>query len=164
MAAPAFVQAALGDGAPSYFRLAGRTLYATQRSEVSPRDVVCGLSRTAQDGTPQLLPEQDDAADVVELKLRPVTLRPLAAAAVFTRKRWHVVDPAFAADHAAMARLSSGDLSIVGAEQLVVSAGGALVAAVEQPAHSTKFAFEPGCKLRMKITQSKQANGQGRRD
>jgi hypothetical protein len=53
---------------------------------------------------------------------------------------------------------------IVGAEQLVVSAGGALVAAVEQPAHSTKFAFEPGCKLRMKITQSKQANGQGRRD
>lgn len=65
MAAPAFVQAALGDGAPSYFRLAGRTLYAAQRSEVNPRDVVCGLSRTAEDGTPHLLPAVDDTADVV---------------------------------------------------------------------------------------------------
>jgi len=65
MAAPAFVQAALGDDAPSYFRLAGRTLYATQRSEVGVRDVICGLSRTKEDGTPQLLPERDEIADVV---------------------------------------------------------------------------------------------------
>ena len=33
---------------------------------------------------------------------------------------------------------------IVGADQVVVSAGGASVGAVEQPAHSTRFAFEPG--------------------
>lgn len=65
MAAPAFVQAALGDGAPTYFRLAGRTLYATQRSEVNPKDVVCGLSRTAEDGTPMPLPADDASADVV---------------------------------------------------------------------------------------------------
>jgi Trk K+ transport system NAD-binding subunit len=65
IAAPAFVQAALGDGAPSYFRLAGRTLYATQRSEVNPRDVICGLSTTTEDGTPKVLPADDDLADVV---------------------------------------------------------------------------------------------------
>ena len=65
IAAPAFVQAALGDGAPSYFRLAGRTLYATQRSEVDPRDIICGLSRTNEDGTPSPLPADDSRADVV---------------------------------------------------------------------------------------------------
>ena len=53
---------------------------------------------------------------------------------------------------------------IIGADQVVVSAGGALVGAVEQPAHSTRFAFEPGCKLRMKILQPKTANGEGRRE
>jgi len=53
---------------------------------------------------------------------------------------------------------------IVGAEQLVVSAGGALVGAVEQPPHSTRFSFEPGCKLRMKILNAKKTNGEGRRD
>jgi hypothetical protein len=53
---------------------------------------------------------------------------------------------------------------IVGAEQVIVSAGGALVGAVEQPPHSTRFAFEPGCKLRMKILRAKKTNGEGRRD
>jgi dipeptidyl aminopeptidase/acylaminoacyl peptidase len=57
---------------------------------------------------------EDAAADFVELKLHPLSLRPLAAAAVFTRKRWQVIDPAFAADHATLAKLSTGDLSIVG--------------------------------------------------
>ncbi|HKQ71477.1 MAG TPA: pentapeptide repeat-containing protein, partial [Polyangiaceae bacterium] len=53
---------------------------------------------------------------------------------------------------------------IIGAEQVVVSEGGALVGAVEQAAHSTRFAFEPGCKLRMKILQAKKTNGEGRRE
>ncbi len=44
---------------------------------------------------------------------------------------------------------------IVGASQLIVSAGGSLVGAVEQPVDQTRFAFEPGCMLRMKIQQSK---------
>jgi uncharacterized protein YjbI with pentapeptide repeats len=44
---------------------------------------------------------------------------------------------------------------IVGATQLVVTAGGSLVGAVEQPPEQTRFAFEPGCMLRMKIQQAK---------
>ena len=48
---------------------------------------------------------------------------------------------------------------IIGAEQVVVSAGGALVGAVEQSTHSTRFAFEPGCKLRMKILRATKTNG-----
>ncbi|HEY4118461.1 MAG TPA: pentapeptide repeat-containing protein [Byssovorax sp.] len=40
---------------------------------------------------------------------------------------------------------------MVGPAQLVVSAQGAFVGAVRQPAALTRFAFEPGCKLRMKI-------------
>ena len=40
---------------------------------------------------------------------------------------------------------------VVGPAQVVVSAQGAFVGAVRQPAVLTRFAFEPGCKLRMKI-------------
>jgi len=55
---------------------------------------------------------QDARADVVEFLLEPRSLRPFAAAAVFTRKRWRVIDPAYAADYAHLARVSAGDLSI----------------------------------------------------
>jgi uncharacterized protein YjbI with pentapeptide repeats len=44
---------------------------------------------------------------------------------------------------------------IVGATQLVVSANGSLVGAIEQPPELTRFGFEPGCMLRVKIQQSK---------
>jgi hypothetical protein len=37
---------------------------------------------------------------------------------------------------------------------LVVSSTGSMVGGVQQPAELTRFAFEPGCKLRMKITKS----------
>ena len=40
---------------------------------------------------------------------------------------------------------------IVGVQSLVVSARGGLVGGVEQMADGTSFAFEPGCRLRMKI-------------
>ena len=40
---------------------------------------------------------------------------------------------------------------ITGATQLVVTSGGSLIGAVEQPPEHTRFAFEPGCMLRMKI-------------
>ena len=40
---------------------------------------------------------------------------------------------------------------IVGARQLVVSARGAVVAAVAQSAEPTRFGFEQGCQLRVKI-------------
>jgi hypothetical protein len=51
--------------------------------------------------------------------------------------------------------------SIAGAHQLVVTATGALVGAVQQPAELTRFAFEPGCQLRMRITTGANGNGQG---
>jgi len=50
--------------------------------------------------------------------------------------------------------------AIVGAHSLVVSATGAMVGAVQQPQELTKFAFEPGCQLRMRITTSG-SNGNG---
>ena len=49
---------------------------------------------------------------------------------------------------------------IVGPLQLVVSAGGCLVAEVEQAAETTRFAFEPGSNLRVKIRDSR-ANERG---
>jgi uncharacterized protein YjbI with pentapeptide repeats len=48
---------------------------------------------------------------------------------------------------------------IAGATQLVVSAGGSITGAVEQPAELTRFAFEPGCILRMKIHSKKDGPG-----
>jgi hypothetical protein len=44
---------------------------------------------------------------------------------------------------------------IVGATQLVVSAEGSLVGAVEQAQDLTRFGFEPGCYLRVQILQAK---------
>ncbi len=49
---------------------------------------------------------------------------------------------------------------IVGATQVVVSAGGSLVGAVEQPPEMTRFAFEPGCMLRVKIQQARKTESQ----
>jgi uncharacterized protein YjbI with pentapeptide repeats len=50
---------------------------------------------------------------------------------------------------------------IAGCTQLVVTSGGSLVGAVEQPPEWTRFAFEPGCVLRMKITQKGNGNNNG---
>jgi uncharacterized protein YjbI with pentapeptide repeats len=47
-----------------------------------------------------------------------------------------------------------GGPAIQGVHSLIVSATGSLVGAVQQPAELTRFAFEPGCKLRMKISKS----------
>jgi uncharacterized protein YjbI with pentapeptide repeats len=48
---------------------------------------------------------------------------------------------------------------IVGPSQLVVSSRGSLVGAVEQTPELTRFGFEPGCKLRMRILQAR-TNGE----
>jgi uncharacterized protein YjbI with pentapeptide repeats len=45
---------------------------------------------------------------------------------------------------------------IVGPKSLVVSTGGAVVGSVEQTGESTSFAFEPGCRLRVKILKPRQ--------
>ena len=44
---------------------------------------------------------------------------------------------------------------IVGVKRLVVSSKGAVVGSIEQAADATVFAFQPGCRLRVKIAQSK---------
>jgi hypothetical protein len=44
---------------------------------------------------------------------------------------------------------------IVGPRTLIVSSKGALVGAVQQTAEPTRFAFEPGCRLRMKILRAR---------
>src|SRR5262249_21441428 len=44
---------------------------------------------------------------------------------------------------------------IVGPGQLVVTSEGQLVGAVEQAPELTRFSFEPGCKLRMKILRAR---------
>ncbi|HEY3006617.1 MAG TPA: NAD-binding protein [Micromonosporaceae bacterium] len=74
MAAPAFVAAALGEVAPSHFRLHGRTLHLAKRADVRPEDVVCGLADTSPSGTSVVLPADQNSADLVlaEATGRPV--------------------------------------------------------------------------------------------
>jgi uncharacterized protein YjbI with pentapeptide repeats len=52
--------------------------------------------------------------------------------------------------------------AIVGAHQVVVSSSGAMVGVVQQPPELTRFAFEPGCQLRMRITT--ETNGGATKD
>jgi Trk K+ transport system NAD-binding subunit len=74
MAAPAFVAAALGEVAPSHFRLNGRTLHLAKRTDVRSQDVIAGLAATRADGGPVVLPGDQDEADLVlaEATGRPV--------------------------------------------------------------------------------------------
>jgi Trk K+ transport system NAD-binding subunit len=65
MAAPELVAAALGEVAPHFVRLPGRTLYVARRTDVHPRDVVCGIATTTGAGPPQVLPADDGGADLV---------------------------------------------------------------------------------------------------
>ncbi|GGM33274.1 NAD-binding protein [Dactylosporangium sucinum] len=65
MAAPAFVSEALGEVAPVHVRVAGRTLFVARRAEVRADDVVCGLARTVGAGEPDLLPADQERADLV---------------------------------------------------------------------------------------------------
>ncbi|MBO0870267.1 MAG: potassium channel protein [Micromonosporaceae bacterium] len=68
IAAPAFVASALGEAgwvAPTYIRLAGRTLRVAGRSEVERAHVVCGLADTTAGAEAVLLPENEDRCDLV---------------------------------------------------------------------------------------------------
>jgi hypothetical protein len=48
---------------------------------------------------------------------------------------------------------------IQGPKRLIVTSGGVLVGSVMQAEDSTQFAFEPGSRLRMKITRTQGKNG-----
>jgi Trk K+ transport system NAD-binding subunit len=65
IAAPAFVASALGEVAPSYLRLPGRTLYVTERGDVPASKVICGLADTTGGGEPVLLPVDEERCDIV---------------------------------------------------------------------------------------------------
>jgi len=64
-AAPSFVAGALGELAPSYVRLPGRTLYVARRSDVAADRVICALADTSVPGQPELLPTDQNKADLV---------------------------------------------------------------------------------------------------
>lgn len=65
MAAPVFVSAALGEVAPVHVRVSGRTLYVARREDVASEDIVCGLATTAGDDESDLLPREQERADLV---------------------------------------------------------------------------------------------------
>lgn len=64
-AAPSFVAGALGELAPNYVRLPGRTLYVARRRDVAAHRVICALADTSEPGKPELLPTNQDHADLV---------------------------------------------------------------------------------------------------
>jgi Trk K+ transport system NAD-binding subunit len=64
-AAPSFVAGALGELAPSYVRLPGRTLFVARRSDVAADRVICALADTSVAGRPELLPTDQNNADLV---------------------------------------------------------------------------------------------------
>jgi dipeptidyl aminopeptidase/acylaminoacyl peptidase len=76
------------------------------------RDKAAVVVQDMASGTTRLIAD-DGKADVVELALDPMSYRPVAAASVFTRKRWQVIDPAYADDYARLAQVSTGDLAAV---------------------------------------------------
>jgi Trk K+ transport system NAD-binding subunit len=89
MAAPAFVAAALGEVAPTYFRLDGRTFYVARRTEVRPEHLVCGLADTRDPNHPRILPADQEGADLV---LAEATGAPagtdIAARRIVRARRW----------------------------------------------------------------------------
>jgi Trk K+ transport system NAD-binding subunit len=64
-AAPSFVAGALSELAPSYVRLLDRTLYVARRRDVAEDRLICALADTSVPGEPELLPTDQDQADLV---------------------------------------------------------------------------------------------------
>ncbi|MDP9798165.1 Trk K+ transport system NAD-binding subunit [Catenuloplanes nepalensis] len=84
MAAPAFVAAALGEPDPTHFRLSGRTMFVARRGDVPPGTVVAGLADAAVGGEPEILPEDQDRAEIV---LAEATGRPAGTEVAARRLR-----------------------------------------------------------------------------
>jgi dipeptidyl aminopeptidase/acylaminoacyl peptidase len=77
------------------------------------RDKAAVVAQDLATGATRLLAE-DVKADIVELALEPLTYRPLAAASMFTRTTWHVIDRDYAEDFVYLAKLADGDLRGLG--------------------------------------------------
>ncbi len=91
---------------PIEFSDDGRELYWL---DSRGRDKAAVVAQDMATGATRLLAE-DARADIVEAPLEPLTYRPIAAAAMFTRTTWHVIDRNYAEDFAYLAKLSDGDL------------------------------------------------------
>jgi Trk K+ transport system NAD-binding subunit len=64
-AAPSFVAGALSELAPSYVRLLDRTLYVARRRDVAADRLICALADTSVPELAELLPTDQDNADLV---------------------------------------------------------------------------------------------------
>ena len=90
LATPGFVAAALGEGTPTYLRLPDRTLFVARRRDIDADSVVCGLAVLPTDDAPELLPADEQRADLVLTDRpgharRPVLPRPERTAGTGTR-------------------------------------------------------------------------------
>lgn len=98
IAAPAFVASALGEVAPTFVRMPGRTLYVTRREDIGdPGLVLCGLADTSS-GEPVLLPPQEEQCDLVLATANGLT-QPTEQLAKASRRariadRWRATSPA----------------------------------------------------------------------
>ena len=91
---------------PIEFSDDGATLYWL---DARGRDKAAVVAQDMTTGTLRVLRE-DAQADFTELAREPLSRRPVAAMSAFMRRRWQVVDPAYADDYARLARASAGDL------------------------------------------------------
>lgn len=74
MAAPAFVAAAIDQPSP-HSALRGRSLYVVQRRDARADEVLCGLAVTTNGDEPDLLPADQDRADLVLVRARRTVSR-----------------------------------------------------------------------------------------
>ena len=84
----------------------GGTLYWL---DARGRDKAAVVAQNIATGSLRVLRE-DAKADFAEVAHEPMSRRPIAAMSAFTRRRWQVIDPAYADDYARLTRASKGDL------------------------------------------------------
>jgi dipeptidyl aminopeptidase/acylaminoacyl peptidase len=92
------------------FSADGKTLYLYDTRD---RDKAALMAVDVATRRARVLVEDPDA-DVTKVLLHRVTRKPLAAGAMVHRRRWHVVDPSFAADLKAIQSSTQGDVELVG--------------------------------------------------
>src|SRR5205809_2203655 len=75
--------------------------HGRDKAAVVAQDMVTGSRRVMR---------EDAKADFTDVAHEPIDRRPIAAMSAFTRRRWQLIDPAYADDYARLARASKGDL------------------------------------------------------
>ncbi|WP_434741923.1 potassium channel family protein [Micromonospora sp. SH-82] len=130
MAAPAFVAAALGEVAPTYFRHWGRTLHVARRTDVRPEDVVCGLADLSDPQAVRMLPIDESTADVVlaEATGQPAGTELAARRLVRARRRRPILTTLRAVRSFATRKLGIATLVVLG----VIALLGYLISRAEE--------------------------------